>query len=131
VSFNHEPDLATGVSAAQQPLQPPLLQGQVVLEWVLWGLIPIDGSSGSVSLNGASRSAEATPTRRACLCTLTQARCDLGHMEDGAERGVPSVRAGSAADRRTTDNSGQRWSPNVSQIHRSLHLQPPDLGRGR
>jgi hypothetical protein len=50
----------------------------LVLERVLWGLIPIDGSSGSVSLNGASRSAEATPTRRACLCTLTQARCDLG-----------------------------------------------------
>jgi hypothetical protein len=45
-----------------------------------------------------SRSAEATPTRRACLCTPAQVRCDLGHMEDGAERGGrPSVRAGSAA----------------------------------
>ena len=29
MSFNHEPDLATGVSTAQQPSSPPLLQGQV------------------------------------------------------------------------------------------------------
>jgi hypothetical protein len=43
----------------------------------------------------------------------------------------PSVRAGSAPDRRTMDNSGQEWSPNVSQIRRLLHLQLPDLGRRR
>jgi hypothetical protein len=51
----------------------------------------------------------------------------LSHGGRRAERGSPPVRAGSAADRQTVDNSGQRWSPNVSQIRRSLHLWPSDL----
>jgi hypothetical protein len=37
------------------------------------------------------------------------------------------IRAGSAADRGTPDNSGQERSPNACQIRRSLRLQPPAL----
>jgi hypothetical protein len=42
-----------------------------------------------------------------------------------------SVRAGSAAEGRTVDNSGQERTPNLHRNRRSSHLQPPDLGRRR
>ena len=41
--------------------------------------------------------------------------------------GTQSVRAGSASDRRTVDNSRHQRSLNVSQNRRSLHLQSLDL----
>jgi hypothetical protein len=50
----------------------------------------------------------------------------------GRNRSPRPVRAGSATDGQTTDNSGQERYPNVSQTRRSLHLQPSDLvGRRR
>jgi hypothetical protein len=41
------------------------------------------------------------------------------------------VRAGSAVDRQTTDNSGHQRSADVRRNRRSLNLQPPDLERRR
>jgi hypothetical protein len=41
------------------------------------------------SLDETSRPVDVTLTRRGCLCLPTRAGCDLGHMEDGAERGSP------------------------------------------
>src|SRR4029450_4617257 len=41
------------------------------------------------------------------------------------------VRAWSAADRQTTDNSGHQRSGDVCRNRRSLDLQPPDLERRR
>src|SRR5215204_7832104 len=56
-----------------------------------WGPDPTGGSSGVASPRcniETSRPADATPTRRACLCRLPRVRCDLYHMEVGVERGA-------------------------------------------
>jgi hypothetical protein len=68
------------------------------------------------------RSAEATPTRRACLCTLAQVRCDLGHMEDGAERGVA---LGPCWVRSRPANRGQQRAAVVTEREPDPQVAPP------
>jgi hypothetical protein len=87
-----------------------------------WGgdLTPLVGHRTCLPLDETSRPVDTTPTRRGCLCLLAPVGCDLGHVEGGAERGSASVRARSALGQGTSDNRGQQWSPNVSQIHSSL-----------
>jgi hypothetical protein len=87
-----------------------------------WGgdLTPLVGHRTCLPLDETSRPVDTTPTRRGCLCLLAPVGCDLGHVEGGAERGSASVRARSALGQGTSDNRGQQWSPNVSQIRSSL-----------
>src|SRR5215216_4902528 len=80
------------------------------------------------------RSAHSTSRFRRRLLQFTnptKPRSMLGSQPAHREGQLPLVRAGSAAEWQTVDNGGQERSLDVRQTRRSLHLQPPDLGRRR
>jgi phage head maturation protease len=95
VSFTHEPDLATGVSPAQQPSSPPFLQGQVALAR---DGVPLGLSIGFADVPGGSRW---SPDRR--RVTRTRAALDrVAVVRVPAYEGAGVVGVRGAANARPT-----------------------------
>jgi hypothetical protein len=85
---------------------------------------------GSSRRPGVSELASALRARPADPVLVAEDRSARG-VRDQSGPEPRSVRAGSAAERRTVDNSGHERTPNVHRNRRSSHLQDPDLGRRR